>query len=138
MLNYFQFYDILIPGDNKMTIYDRIRALRISQKMSQTDLAIKLGYKDGSMITKIESGKVDISQKKIFAFAKALNTTPSYLMGLSDFAKSDISMDDPNESILLSCYRSLSPHGKTLLLERCEELKLLYGKKSESDSAESV
>lgn len=40
-----------------------------------------MGYKDGSMITKIESGKVDISQKKIVAFAKALDTTPGYLMG---------------------------------------------------------
>ena len=52
--------------------------------MSQTDLALKLGYKDGSMITKIESGKVDISQKKVLAFAKALNTTPGYLMGWED------------------------------------------------------
>lgn len=67
-----------------MTIYDRIKDLRISQKMSQTDLAIKMGYKDGSMITKIESGKVDISQKKIIAFAKALDTTPAYLMGWID------------------------------------------------------
>ena len=33
------------------------------------------------MITKIESGKVDISQKKVLAFAKALGTTPAYLMG---------------------------------------------------------
>lgn len=67
-----------------MTIYDRIKALRISQQMSQTDLAMKMGYKDGSMITKIESGKVDISQKKIVAFAKALGTTPAYLMGWSE------------------------------------------------------
>ena len=67
-----------------MTIYDRIKALRISQQMSQSDLAYKMGYKDGSMITKIESGKVDISQKKIVAFAKALNTTPAYLMGWTD------------------------------------------------------
>ena len=64
-----------------MTIYERIRELRIAQRMSQTDLALKMGYKDGSMITKIESGKVDISQKKVIAFAKALGTTPAYLMG---------------------------------------------------------
>ena len=64
-----------------MTLYDRIRQLRIDNKMSQTDLAQKMGYKDGSMITKIESGKVDISQKKVIAFAKALDTTPAYLMG---------------------------------------------------------
>ena len=64
-----------------MTIYDRIKELRLLRKMSQTDLALKMGYKDGSMITKIESGKVDISQKKVIAFAKALDTTPAYLMG---------------------------------------------------------
>ena len=36
------------------------------------------------MITKIESGKVDISQKKILAFARILNTTTGYLMGSSE------------------------------------------------------
>ena len=62
------------------TMYDRIRKLRIAQDMSQDDLARAMGYKDRSMITKIESGKVDISQKKILAFALILNTTPRYLM----------------------------------------------------------
>ena len=67
-----------------MTIYDRIRQLRISNNMSQDDLARAMGYRDRSMITKIESGKVDISQKKIVAFANALNTTPAYLMGWTE------------------------------------------------------
>ena len=52
--------------------------------MSQDDLARAMGYKDRSMITKIESGKVDISQKKIIAFARVLNTTPAYLMGWTE------------------------------------------------------
>lgn len=69
-----------------MTIYERIRQLRISANMSQEDLAHAMGYKDRSMITKIESGKVDISQKKIIEFARVLNTTPGYLMGWSDDA----------------------------------------------------
>ena len=43
-----------------------------------------MGYKDRSMITKIESGKVDISQKKILAFAQVLHTSTSYLMGLTE------------------------------------------------------
>lgn len=64
-----------------MNLYERIRQLRISAGMSQDDLARAMGYKDRSMITKIESGKVDISQKKIIAFAHVLNTTPGYLMG---------------------------------------------------------
>ena len=67
-----------------MTLYERIRQLRIASGMSQDDLAHAMGYKDRSMITKIESGKVDISQKKIIAFARVLNTTPGYLMGWSD------------------------------------------------------
>ena len=54
-----------------LTLYERIRKLRIQAGMSQDDLAHALGYKDRSMITKIESGKVDISQKKIIAFADA-------------------------------------------------------------------
>lgn len=67
-----------------MTLYERIRKLRIEAGMSQDELAKAMGYKDRSMITKIETGKVDISQKKILAFADVLNTTPGYLMGWTD------------------------------------------------------
>lgn len=67
-----------------MTLYERIRDLRIKAGMSQDELAHLMGYSDRSMITKIESGKVDISQKKIVAFAQALNTTTGYLMGLDE------------------------------------------------------
>lgn len=122
-----------------MTIYDRIRELRISLKLSQTDLAHMLGYKSGSMITKIESGAVDISQKKIVAFAEALNTTPGYLMGWTDVVHPVTSHKLTNdESTLIDSYRSLSPRGKSLLHDRAEELKLLYGKKSEDSPAKSV
>lgn len=95
------------------TMYDRIRQLRIEHQMSQDDLAHALGYKDRSMITKIESGKVDISQKKIIAFAKALDTTPRYLMDGNQ-------KEDPNEKIV----RMIS----TLSDENKEELRnyLLY------------
>ena len=67
-----------------MILYERIRELRIEQGMTQDDLAHAMGYKDRSMITKIESGKVDISQKKVDKFAKVLNTSPAYLMGWVD------------------------------------------------------
>lgn len=76
-----------------MTIYERIRQLRIDAGMSQDDLAKAMGYSDRSMITKIESGKVDISQKKIIAFARVLNTTTAYLMGLDENA------DEPSATI---------------------------------------
>ena len=49
--------------------------------MTQTDLALKMGYADKSMIAKIEKGNVDLPQSKILAFANALETTPGELMG---------------------------------------------------------
>ena len=78
-----------------MTLYERIRQLRNESGMSQDDLARAMGYKDRSMITKIESGKVDISQKKIMAFARVLNTTPGYLMGIDDESQ-DFLVDVPH------------------------------------------
>ena len=47
--------------------------------MSQSELAEKVGYKDKTAIAKVEAGKVDLPQSKISSFAKALDTTTSYL-----------------------------------------------------------
>lgn len=74
-------------GGEFVEIYQRIKMLREQQGLSQEDLAQKLGYKDRSTIAKIEKGINDITQSKIVAFAKALNTTPAYLMGWEDEKK---------------------------------------------------
>lgn len=62
-------------------LYKNIRNRRIELGMSQEELAQKMGYTSRSTIAKIESGKNDIPQSKIQAFAAALNTTPGRLMG---------------------------------------------------------
>ncbi|MBR3552512.1 MAG: helix-turn-helix transcriptional regulator [Clostridia bacterium] len=67
-----------------MTIYEKIRFLREQKGLSQQELAEKVGYKTASAINKIELGLRDLNQTKIISFAKALNTTPSFLMGWSD------------------------------------------------------
>lgn len=67
----------------------RIKGLRESKKMSQSELAEKVGYKDKTAIAKVEAGKVDLPQSKISAFAKALDTTTSYLF-------SDEELDRPS------------------------------------------
>lgn len=49
--------------------------------MTQQELAEKVGFKTASAVNKIELGLRDINQGKIVSFAKALGTTPGYLMG---------------------------------------------------------
>lgn len=64
-----------------MTIADRIKERRELLHLTQEELANKCGYSDKSSITKIEKSGNDITLKKIQKVAKALGTTPSYLMG---------------------------------------------------------
>ena len=63
-----------------MTIYDRIRTLRIEKGLTQEDVAKALGYNTRSTISRIENGEVDLPQKKIIAFAELLGVSPIYLM----------------------------------------------------------
>jgi transcriptional regulator with XRE-family HTH domain len=67
-----------------MNIGDRIKMRREELDMSQSELARRVGYTSRSTITKIERDGNGISQDKIVAIAKALKTTPSYLMGWTD------------------------------------------------------
>ena len=80
---------------NNMTTQEsmglKIKRLREDKKLSQSELATLVGYKDKTAIAKVEAGKVDLPQSKISAFAKALNTTTSYLF--SDESEDAISED---------------------------------------------
>lgn len=63
-------------------IYERIKERRQELGLTVEELAQKMGYKDKSSISKIENGKADIPQSKVIAFARALNTTTAYLVGV--------------------------------------------------------
>ena len=64
-----------------MTIYERIKFLREKMNMSQQELALRVGYKDKSAVSKVERGERDINQQMVVKYAIALGTTPAYLMG---------------------------------------------------------
>lgn len=64
-----------------LELYKNIKRRRQQLKMTQTDLALKMGYADKSMIAKIEKGNVDLPQSRILAFANVLETTLGELMG---------------------------------------------------------
>lgn len=62
-------------------LYDNIRKRRQQLNMTQEQLADKMGYSEKSMISKIEKGKVNLSERKIEQFAKVLQISPVELMG---------------------------------------------------------
>lgn len=65
-----------------MDIGNRIRKKRLELKMSADRLAHLIG-KDRSTIYRYESGEIDkVSSEILVMLANALETTPSYLMGL--------------------------------------------------------
>lgn len=67
-----------------MDIGQRIKQKREQLGLTQEELALLTGYKSRSSINKIEVDGRGLPQAKILAFAKALNTTPAYLMGWED------------------------------------------------------
>lgn len=63
---------------------ERIRKRRTALNISQAELAEQVGYKNKTTITKIESGKISPPRSKVVEIAKALQTSPAYLMGWTD------------------------------------------------------
>ena len=69
----------------------RIRKRRLEIGMTQQELTEKMGFKSRSSINKIEIGGRRINPERLEDFAKALNTSVEYLMGLDE--KVDIQID---------------------------------------------
>ena len=67
-----------------MQIGDKIKKRREELGMSQMELALKVGFTSRSAITKVEKNINGVTGTKVEQFAKALQTTPSYLMGWND------------------------------------------------------
>lgn len=87
-------------------LYERIKQRREELELTQDQLAALMGYKDRSMISKIEAGTVDLTLTKVKQFAKILNVSAPWLLGWSDPPSEDI-RDDQDEQFLLK-YKSAS------------------------------
>lgn len=95
-------------------LYENIRELRKLNHWTQEELAVRMGYTDRSMIAKIESGKVDISQSKIMEFARIFNVEPGDLMGWEDSEVYITTLQEERDSIakakeLYKMYENVSP-----------------------------
>lgn len=84
-----------------MSFGEKAKSRRIFLKKKQEDIGLELGYTKGA-ISKIENDNNSIPINKLLDYAKALKTSPAYLMGW---------VDDPELS-----------HEQTLGIERDGEL----------------
>lgn len=96
-----------------MEIYERIKALRKQQGMSQYELAVKVGYEGRSAISKVENGERDIGQSMIPKYAAALGVTPAFLL-LGDV---DATSHDTEAGDIAKIYAALSPEKKKQALD---------------------
>mgnify|MGYP000919246526 CR=1 FL=1 len=113
-----------------MKIGDRIKARREFLKMTQEELALKMGYKSRSTINKIELGINDIPQSKISDFAKILKTTPAYLMGLVEEENIKLTRDNlTKHNIAFFKDKDISDEDKKKMIELMQEFyyKQKYG-----------
>lgn len=77
----------------------RICAKRKALGMSQEELAHLSGFKSRASINRIELGIQDVRRSKLIEIAKALNTTPAYIMGWEKDEEEAIRLEN-NEIIM--------------------------------------
>lgn len=99
-----------------MNLGERVKARREELKLSQEELALRMGYKSRSSINKVECGR-EVGQKIIVRLANALGVTVPYLMGwqdnpedLAEFEASVLMDDDLMD--LIHSYRLLNDEQK--------------------------
>lgn len=96
------------------TIKERVKALRLGLRLSQTELANRCGVTQPS-IANIERGRTtEIKGFLLDALAKELNTTPTYILnGASSQHDHELSM---MQAEITSIFAKLSPDDQAALL----------------------
>ena len=67
-----------------MNTGDRIKARRIELGLTQEELANKMGNKSRASVWTVEKNRDDLTTSRLMAYARALDCSPSYLMGWED------------------------------------------------------
>lgn len=89
-----------------MHVGERIKLRRLELNMTQEELAKKVGYKSRTSINKIELAR-SLPLSKVEKMAKALDVTPSYLMGWTSIP-SDVLKDSEGISHIERYMHSLT------------------------------
>ena len=112
--------------DFTMNFANALKNRRKELKMSQEDVARLVGTTK-QVVSKYENGirspKVTVANK----YAKALGMSLEDMLGIPP-------QEETPEDILLRMFRGMNETGQAKLMERAEELLVLYGKKSKTVS----
>lgn len=78
---------------------NKVKELRKEKGLTQEQLGKLVGYKGKEAISKIECGKIDISQPRVNAIAKALDVSPTVFF-LFDY-QDEISLKDSEDYLAI-------------------------------------
>ena len=136
-----------------MPFGNRLKEARLKRGFTQEELAKAIGVSKGSIgnyESEISSPKEEILIKLI----KVLDIEPNFLyqdlihmhsVSSEDsnpaFLESSIKRDvelSSDENHLVTTYRSLTPYGKQLMMDRAAELTRLYGEKESSSGSSNL
>lgn len=98
-----------------MNIGERIKARREYLNITQEELAHKVGYKSRTSINKIELGLTRVSETTLVAISKALETTPSDLLGWDDGLRNFDELDELEKDVVRAL-REASPELRDAIL----------------------
>lgn len=98
-------------GEKYMVVGEKIKTRRMELGWSQRELADRMKC-NHSTITRIETGKIDVSQSRIMQFSEVLGVSIAYLMDWEDEQKkndiqSDIILRMRTDSLFMSAVENL-------------------------------
>lgn len=103
----------------------RIMERRLELNLSQLELAKRLGYTSRSSVSRVERGTLPLSKQSIAKWAVVLQTTPEYLLHLTDSVDGTVvvktSYDSDLEN-LVKLYSKMNEKERKLLFDFADTL----------------
>lgn len=110
---------ILNSLEEIMEFYERLKSLRIQNRLTQKELGDKLGVSVVS-VRCWETGTKSPSLSAIVSIAETFNVSIDYLVGVKKNHTQDKCLLNSNESTLVSNYRSLDSYGRKAVYTLCQ------------------
>lgn len=116
-----------------MTAGEKIRQIREEKGMTQDDLALALGLKSRSSVSKVEMAGDNLSTKTVLTYAKALGVPVSDIVTIDDRKRSVSSIEKQLEGFNLEQLQRIESYAH-YLQTKIKENKTLMTKQADSDS----